>query len=156
MTTEPRPTSAPSRSVPRRTRRALVLTMYLGYLAMTLAWAFLDAPLRWLLVIPLGLAALISLATLMMPRLLGTSDGADDDLDERQLQTRNKAYLAAYRVLGVSVMLAALYYMMARGSGLWLPTTDLETQALFWGAWGFSLTLPSAMLAWNEPDADEA
>lgn len=148
-------TSASLRPVSRRTRRALVLTTYLGYLAMTLAWAFLDAPLRWVLVIPLGFAALIALGMLMMPRILGTSDGADADLDERQLQTRNRAYLAAYRVLGVSVMLAALYYMMARGSGLWLPTTDLETQALFWGAWGFALTLPSAMLAWTEPDAEE-
>lgn len=136
--------------ISRSGRRALVLTAYLGYLGLVVAWTVLEHPWRWLLVLPLGLAAIVAMATLLMPRLLGTSDGADAELDERQLALRNHAYLNAYRILGALVLLLALYYMMATGSGWWLPRTDLETQAAFWGIYLVATTLPAALIAWNE------
>lgn len=138
----------------RSTRRALVVTQYAGFLGMVLAWSFMDAPLRWALVIPLGLASIVALGMLMAPRLLGTSDGADAELDERQLQIRNAGYLQAYRVLAAVVLLVALYLLMAGDSDWWFPTTENERTALFWGTWGLVLTLPGAILAWTEPDPE--
>lgn len=117
--------------VARRTRRALVLTAYLGYAAMLLAWTLLEQPVRWLFVLPLGFAALLAMGMLLMPQLLGVSEGADEQLDERQIALRNRTYLNAYRVLGALVVLTALYYMLAQGGSWWLPRSDLETQALF-------------------------
>ena len=143
------------RSLPltaRRTRRALVLTTYLGYLGMVLAWSVLEQPLRWLFVLPLGFAAILAMGLLLMPQLLGISEGADEQLDERQVAVRNRTYLNAYRILGALVILTALYYMLAQGGGWWLPSSDLETQAFFWGSWLLALTLPTALTAWSEPD----
>jgi len=91
----------------------LVLACYLGYAGMVGAWALLDHPWRWLFVVPLGLGAIWAMGMLLAPSMLGVSDGSDADLDERQIQARNRAYLWAYRTLGASVMLAALYYMIA-------------------------------------------
>jgi hypothetical protein len=141
--------------VARRTRRVLVLTAYLGYAAMLLAWTLLEQPVRWLFVLPLGLAAILAMGMLLMPQLLGVSEGADEQLDERQIALRNRTYLNAYRVLGALVVLSALYYMLAQGGGWWLPRSDLETQAFFWGSWLIALTLPTAITAWTEPDLRE-
>lgn len=136
----------------RRVRRALVVACYLGYAGMVGAWALLDHPWRWLFVVPLGLCAIWAMGTLLAPAMLGVSDGADADLDERQIQSRNRAYLWAYRTLGASVMLAALYYMIATDAGWWLPRSWNELQAFFWGVWLLAATLPTAILAWTEAD----
>lgn len=139
--------------VPRAARRLLVLVAYVGYALLVLAWSFLPAPAKWLLIAPLGLAVITAAGMLLAPRLLGISDGADNELDERQLAARNRTYLAAYRVLGVLALLSALYYMVATSDGKWwLPRTDRETQALFWGVWLVAVTLPAALAAWTEPD----
>lgn len=140
--------------VPRRIRRTLILVAYLGYLGVVLAWSLLDPPGRWLLVLPLGLAAVVGTGMLLMPQVLGVSDGTEAMLDERQLALRNRTYLNAYRVLGALVVLGALYVMLAHGSGWWLPRTNLALQAVFWGVWLLAVTLPTAILAWSEPDAD--
>lgn len=134
-------------------RRARVLTTYLGYLSMTLAWSFIEKPWHWILVVLLGVLTLLAFSGLLQPRSkLGTSDGLDQELDERQLQIRNVGYLNAYRGLGFLVVLFAIYYYIAGDTGWWLPTTELERTAFFWGTWGVALSLPTAILAWTEPD----
>jgi ABC-type amino acid transport system permease subunit len=138
--------------LPLAQRRVSVLTTYLGYLGMTLAWSLLGHPWRWLLVLPLGIATLLAFYRLVQPRVMGTSDGTDQELDERQLQVRNVGYLNAYRGLGLLVMLFALYAYVASDNGWWLPTTSNARTAVFCGIWGLTLTLPSAVLAWTEPD----
>lgn len=145
-------THSPRRSLSRTNRRVLVLTAYLGFLALILAWTLIDQPWRWLLVLPLGFATLRAFGLLLLPKTLGTSDGTDDDLDERQLQVRNHGYLNAYRVLGFLVTLSALYYFIAGDTGWWLPTTENERTAFFWGTWGLTMALPASILAWTEPD----
>jgi len=140
----------------RRVRRSLVLACYLGYAGMVASWALLDHPWRWVLVIPLGLGAVWAMSMLLAPSLLGVSDGADADLDERQIQARNRAYVWAYRALGTLVTLAALYYMIATDSGWWLPRSWNEVQALFWGVWLLATTLPTAIVAWTEADPPPA
>lgn len=145
--------------VPRTARRLLVVVAYVGYALLVLAWSFLPAPAKWFPIVPLGLAVVTAAGLLLAPRLLGVSDGADDELDERQLAVRNRTYLNAYRVLGLLVILAALYHMIAVSSergALWLPRSDLAAQGLFWGAWLVAVTLPAALAAWTEPDPEEA
>jgi hypothetical protein len=133
-----------------------VLACYLGYVGMVASWALLDHPWRWVLVIPLGLGAVWAMSMLLAPSLLGVSDGADADLDERQIQARNRAYVWAYRLMAAGVMLAALYYMIATDSGWWLPREWNAVQAFFWGVWLLAATLPTAILAWTEADPPSA
>lgn len=149
------PTTPAFQPVPRAVRRTLILAAYLGYLGMVLAWSLLDPPARWFLVLPLGLIAVVAGGGLLMPQILGVSDGADAMLDERQTALRNRAYLNGYRVLGALTILAALYCMLAQGAGWWLPRTDLALQAVFWGVWLLVTTLPTALLAWTEPDSGD-
>ena len=56
---------------------------------------------------------LLAFGVLLLPGALGSSDGADAEFGERQLQVRNTAYLNAYRGLGTLVILGALYYCIA-------------------------------------------
>lgn len=139
----------------RAARRGLVIACYGGYATMCLAWSVLPHPWRWLAVVPLGLAAVMAMGMLLMPALLGTSDGADGELDERQLARRNAGYLNAYRLLAGTVTLAAIYAYIAADAErlrLWLPRTDNELNATFWGFWLLALTLPAAVIAWTEPE----
>ncbi len=139
--------------LPRRARRAVVATCYLGYVAMIVCWATLPQPVRWFLVIPLGLACVVAMGLLMMPYVLGISDGPDKLLDERQVRRRNETYLNAYRGLGALVVLGSAYATVASGNDwLWMPSTFEQTQAIAYGAWGLALTLPTAIGSWVEPD----
>ena len=138
---------------PRRSRRALVLAAYLGYAALVLAWMLLVPPLRWVVVLPLGLLVVCATVRLQIPARLGISDGPDSALDERQIAARNVQYLNAYRVLGAAVVLLALYYVLAQDRGWWLPSSFGETQATFWAVWILAVTLPSALIAWTEEEA---
>lgn len=140
--------------VPRRVRRALVLATYLGYLAWMAALALLPSPLLWLVAVPAAAATLYGLARLLIEPKLGTSDRADQELDERQLHLRNAAYLSAYRIVGALVVSALIYAQLATDFGWWLPDTYNAWQAVFWGAWILVVTLPTALLAWSEPDLD--
>jgi len=133
-------------------RRLRVVAVYLGYLAMVLAWSFSEHPWRWMLVVPLGIITLLAFFDLLQPRRLGTSDGTDEELDERQVQIRNVGYLNAYRGLGGLATLYGLYYFIAGDTGWWLPTTENERTAFFWGIWGVAMSMPAAILAWTEPD----
>ena len=90
-------TAIQNKSVPltRTARRAIVLTCYLGAVIMAFGWT-LEQPLRWFVVIPFGFACILAMGLLLMPYLLGVSDGGDEMLDERQRQARNLNYLNAF------------------------------------------------------------
>ena len=136
----------------RNARRAIVMTCYLGGIIMAFGWT-LEQPLRWFVVIPFGFACILAMGLLLMPHALGVSDGADELLDERQLQRRNKTYLDAYRILGLLVMFAALYFYIAATSGKWwLPKNEYEMNVIFWGTMLLTITLPTALTSWSEPD----
>ncbi len=76
-----------------------------------------------------------------------------DELDERELVTRNSAHFRAYRVL--------TWYMIIIWTGTYL-SFDLSASAavrvlglLVMPLWGMVLTLPQAALLWAEPDVPE-
>ncbi|WP_412026941.1 hypothetical protein [Deinococcus yunweiensis] len=93
--------------------------------------------------------------SLMMPRNLGISDGPDSELDERQRRVRDEAYVNAYRLLCTLFILVRLYVMIGHDAGWWLPRSSNELQATFWSGLLLASTLPSAILAWTEPDLRE-
>jgi len=74
----------------------------------------------------------------------------DSQLDERELSLRNRAYLSAYQGVATLFLLAVIYLAFAVDFGLWLPTTYEQASTLVWGVLLFTLSLPSAVLAWTE------
>lgn len=156
MTTLPVPVP-----VPRASRRRLVLGSYLGFalfVALTLSLPPLFRALSWskyLVLLPvLPLVSLVVWCSfrLLQPQRLGISDGTDELLDERQRLLRGRAYLNAYRVLGLLFMLLLLYISLAVDQGWPMPHGYSAWNLLYMAALLLSLTLPSALLAWTEPD----
>lgn len=81
------------------------------------------------------------------------ADDLDTRLDERQIAQRNSAYLDSYRFVAGLVLLGVIW--IALGTDLdywWIPTTFHERNAIFWGLFIYLTSLPSAILAWREPD----
>lgn len=145
----------------RTIRRALVLATYLGYIllvAMFWARSVRDLP-AWflLLVLAPGSVTLLSFVGLYTATH-SIADQPDKRLDERQRLIRDRAYRSAYQVLAAVFLMSALYSYIALDSGsLWFPRTANQLNAFFWGAMLLAMTLPTAIIAWTEPDdVDEA
>ncbi|WKW11560.1 hypothetical protein Strain138_000815 [Pseudogemmatithrix spongiicola] len=80
-------------------------------------------------------------------------DDIDSRLDERQLALRNAAYLDAYRIASGIVLLGVIWIALGIDLKLWwVPSTYDEWNIIFSGLFIYLLTLPSAILAWREPD----
>jgi hypothetical protein len=66
---------------------------------------------------------------------------------------RNNAYRLAYTVVATIVLLFGLFGTVALDGGkMWLPQTYNQASYLLWGAILLTLTLPSAIIAWTEPE----
>jgi hypothetical protein len=76
----------------------------------------------------------------------------DKDLDERQVQIRNQAYRFAYVYISTLLILALMYAMLAQDFYWPLPTGANQVNTLFWSFFFVVITLPSAILAWTEPE----
>ena len=141
-------------------RRLSVACLYLGvFLALLLMVTKSDGssgslPLSLLVslfvVVSLaGLAGVLQTQKTLFPDALGP-------LDERQRGVRNQAYVLAYRVLGLLVILSAGYALAIRVGRFRLPgLSSLEVFLLMIGAAVVVMTLPAAIMAWTEPDPPE-
>lgn len=76
----------------------------------------------------------------------------DEQLDERQVQVRNRAYRLAYTGVASFVILATIYYAFAVDKNLWLPKSRNEADVMVWAVIFATLTLPSSILAWMEEE----
>ena len=74
-------------------------------------------------------------------------------LDEHELQLRRRAMSAAYTAMSVLALLAILYAAIASNAGAWVPSGHDAFNGLFWGAFLYCFTLPTACLAWLVDDA---
>jgi hypothetical protein len=79
----------------------------------------------------------------------------DEQLDEREVAVRDRAYLESYRVFtgftAVAVLLAAIAPDVLDRP---IEYTFETVQPVFWGVLHYALVLPSAFVAWREPDID--
>jgi hypothetical protein len=71
--------------------------------------------------------------------------------DERQARVRDRGFVISYQVLSGVLCLGILYGMVAGDQHWWHPTAG-EWKAALFGALLLSATLPSAVIAWLEPD----
>lgn len=145
--------------LPRAWRRRAVVAIYGGYATVVgLFWlnANADLPL-WTGVLPLlaGLVMLFGVSAILFGQghPVDLANQTDEVLDERERQVRDRAFRFAYMGLAAAFTLLAVYGAMAADSGLgWLPSTWNERQAVTWGVFLLAWTLPTAVVAWTEPD----
>lgn len=103
----------------------------------------------------------VAIATLFGMQRVGRvgraiADDIDARLDERQLAMRNSAYLDSYRIVAGLVILGVIWIALGTDLGYWwIPSTWHEWNAIVWGLFIYLTLLPSAILAWREPDRHE-
>ena len=149
-----------ARLVPRsrRGRRLAVVAFYGGYAAVVaVLWgrAAAGAP-SWLSafsIVP-GVAMLAGMVVLSS-KAAGVYDVANqppDKLDERQQRVGDHAYRVSYWVVGAALIVGVVYVQVATDAGWWLPRSDGAMQALTWATILLTGWLPTAAVAWTEPD----
>jgi hypothetical protein len=137
---------------PRQRRRALVLVQSLVIAGLVLN-AFVRQPTTRQAFIGLGLTILAFVGTfLLRVTMRGMADFPDAAVDERIITTRNAAYLGAYRLLAGCTSMVLLGVMVLASARKQLVSVDTIT-SLMLGFLMASVSLPSAVLAWNETDA---
>lgn len=141
-------------------RRRVVLLTFGGYalVLLVLALQSLFKLGDWILLLPIPLgmvATFIGGIQLMKPSRLGLPEGRDRTMDERQWQRLSQAHTVAYRILGMIFLLSTGYFYAAHGQNLPLPTSSFAWSTIWLGAAIFIPVLPTAILAWTEPDPAE-
>ncbi|HYW49356.1 MAG TPA: hypothetical protein VE861_02050 [Gemmatimonadaceae bacterium] len=145
-----------TRLPPQLTRRRNIALLYVLYPLGSAALHLAIGPTRWFAIAHLVFTAVLA-SVLAVPHVLlvgrAIADDVDTRLDERQLGLRNAAYLDAYRVIATSMLLGIIWIALGVDKSIWwIPATYNEWNMVFWGAAVMTMTLPSAFLAWREPD----
>jgi hypothetical protein len=143
----------------RAWRRRAVLAAYGGYaLTVAIFWigyaADFGPKFRALGFVP-GIVYLVGFFALCS-RSLGAwsiANDSDNALDERQQRVRDRAYRPSYWVVSLILLLGAAYVQLADSSGWWLPSSTEAFQGITWTLIFLTMTLPTAIIAWTEPDA---
>ena len=137
-------------------RRAAVLISYTSFLTlMLLLSTSIELPI--FLHIPLLLLSAITLIYSLYylyndTQLWHFGNAPDAQLDERQVQVRNRAYRLAYTGVASFFILIVIYYSFAVDKNLWIPEDWEEANLLVWIVIFMTLTLPSSILAWMEEE----
>lgn len=108
-----------------------------------------------LLLTTLRLAGLLSTMALFLSNYGQISQRRESELDEREAQLRNRAYVLTHQIM-VTLLFMAFFYIEAAGKlGWWLP--PLQQVGNMITAFGLgSMALPAAILAWRDnPLPDE-
>lgn len=146
----------------RGRRRAVVVNLYASYIALVACFAAADRSgiglVALIALLPIGASLLWSYLALSQITLPYTSDGMGvklSPLDERQLQVRDRAFYRAYQLLSSIAGLWIVYETIARTNErqwFWVPVAFDQYQAIVWGYLLLAMSLPSAVIAWTEPD----
>jgi len=95
-------------------------------------------------------AAAYGVVTLMGRTFVNAPNIRDAALDERQRSRRNDALARSYPVIGIFMALCLAYMMIGDA---WPAVRNFTViEALFWAAFLLAISLPSAIIAWTEPD----
>lgn len=107
-----------------------------------------DSPLDFVLAV-VRLAGLIATITLFLSNYGQMTQRKEAELDEREAQLRNRAYVLTHQIMISIVFLAFFYIKAANKLGWWLPGLDAVASLLT--AFGLgSMALPAAILAWRD------
>jgi hypothetical protein len=143
----------------RAGRRRVVAALYGALAATVVAMAIPNVPRSsaWWLPFAMVLLAsiLVTIGSAVVLYRTGQRLGDDEDakLDERQRAVRDRAYLRAYRMVGTLLIVLVQYMVIAPGFGWPLPER-VHWAILSWSVMLFTVTLPSAILAWTEPEVE--
>ena len=77
------------------------------------------------------------------------------ELDERELQLRQKALGWSYRVLCTMVVVALAYLSLGSDFGAPMPDDYEEWNGVFWSSFVVMATMPAAYLAWTMKASNE-
>lgn len=149
-----------ARRFSRRQRRAVVLAEYAGIFSYPVV-AISTVGAWWLLIALAGIVSTVLIhELLLLPSTQKIANKADTDLDERQTAVRDNAHRTAYQILG-SVVLMTLFLLQMLTAGplsesSWTP--DVSARGLVevvipTAVWMY-VTLPTAVIAWTEPDTE--
>jgi uncharacterized membrane protein len=149
-----------SRVGSRTVRRRVVIAMYGTWLLVALAVMLgVDAQGKWVTA-GLGVLAVGALVTMTVSVVwlgrrtyVNSPQLADRELDERLVQIKNQAYRAAFQIFSVFVAIAWPLSLLILFND---PSGHGATRAIVLVA-GVGLlvtTLPTAVVAWREPDPD--
>ena len=147
--------------IPRRIRRPMAILAIAGYPSALIVWLFLGPKID---AIP-GLGAILGLLILAvtmfaMYRLYlfrsKMAQAPDEGLDERQRQIRDRAYVDSYRWFVLITLLTLV--ALSLGPTLFDAPIEFTFEVANWCIVGvvlISIALPSAVVAWREPDLED-
>lgn len=145
--------SRPRQPLPQVQRRCLVILMYGA--ALLTAW-FLLPQRSYLATLTGYVTLLLSLWAYWQLTTCSNPETVTHQLDERQLLQTALAYRTAYNLAFVSLCLGGPYLMLATGLDWPMPRTlDDWLSVVMLGVGPLGLTLPTAVLAWTEPDVED-
>jgi hypothetical protein len=146
-----------SRVGSRRFRRRLLIATYAAWIAVALIVKLLSfgpLPPFWLTQILLWANLIIQGVWVGRRTIISTPALKDAELDERLVQIRNAAFRTAFRAFA----LVALIGWIAAISAVQLQPNNegfLNAWLIFFGVALLASTLPTAIVAWREPDPAE-
>jgi hypothetical protein len=142
-------------------RRVVVAVALLSYPVFVATW--LGLPAVGVVGVPWAVAVLAALALVVVTNLSvyrfrrSMAQAPETDLDERQVAVRDRAYLEAYRIFSALVMGTLLFVAIVPDAiDRPLQVTYDTVQPFLLGVILYGIILPSAVVAWGEPDLDEA
>jgi hypothetical protein len=146
-----------SRVGSRRFRRRLVMATYTGWLVWAGSVKVLSfGPLSPIMLSLLLVAGNIIIQAMWVDRrtIINTPTLVDAELDERLIQSRNAAFRTAFKIFALAVLIgwpvsAIAIQLQPNNQGY------LNGLILFMGAAMLATTLPTAVVAWREPDPTE-
>lgn len=154
-------TGSPADTLSQGRRRLLVVVALSSYPLFVAAWVGLPLAgvggVAWVIpVIVLG--AIVAGTNWTLYRFRRSMAQAPNELlDERQVAVRDRAYLDSYRIFTALTMVVLIIGgILPDALDRALPLTYDAVQPFVWGGILYGLSLPSAVVAWGEPDLDEA
>jgi uncharacterized membrane protein len=146
-----------SRVGSRRLRRRLLVATYTAWIVVAVivkVLSFGPVPPFWITQILLWANLIIQGVWVSRRTIISTPALVDAELDERMVQIRNAAFRTAFRIFAV---VALIGWIVAMAAIQLQPNYEgsLNAYLIFLGVALLASTLPTAIVAWREPDPAE-